>query len=55
VTEALQDLAAAGLVRQGRGQLWVVNRRGLEARACECHMTLKGALNRLIGEAPANA
>jgi CRP-like cAMP-binding protein len=54
VTQALQELSAAGLVRQGRGQVRVINRKGLEARACECHMALKSALNRLIGEAPSN-
>jgi len=54
ITQALRDLTAAGLISQGRGQIRVLNRRGLEARACECYMSLMTTLNRVIGnEAPA--
>jgi CRP-like cAMP-binding protein len=55
VTQALQELTSAGIVRQGRGRVQVLNRKGLEARACECHAALKSTLDRLIGRAPANA
>lgn len=49
VTQALQGLAMAGLIRQGRGQVQVLSRKGLEARACECHAALQSTLDRLIG------
>jgi CRP-like cAMP-binding protein len=49
VTQALQALAAAGLIRQGRGRIEVLNRRGLESRACECHLALRSNIDRLIG------
>jgi CRP-like cAMP-binding protein len=52
VTQALHALVAAGLIRQGRGQVQVINRRGLEARSCECHAALKWTLDRLIGRSP---
>jgi CRP-like cAMP-binding protein len=37
VTEVLGPLQAAGLVSSHRGTLSVVDRRGLEARVCECY------------------
>jgi CRP-like cAMP-binding protein len=49
VTQALQGLAAAGLVRQGRAQIQVLNRAGLVMRACECHDAVKATLDRLLG------
>jgi CRP-like cAMP-binding protein len=53
ITQALRDLTAAGLISQGRGQIRVLNRKGLETRACECYMSLMNTLNRMIGdEAP---
>ncbi|HUO22584.1 MAG TPA: Crp/Fnr family transcriptional regulator [Caulobacteraceae bacterium] len=50
VTQALHELVSARLIRQGRGQVQVLNRRGLEARACECHAALKWTLGRLVGQ-----
>jgi DNA-binding GntR family transcriptional regulator len=50
VTEALRDLAAAGLIRQERGRIQILSRAGLEAQACECYEALQGNLERLIGE-----
>jgi len=53
VTQALRDLTTAGLISQGRAQIRILNRRGLEARACECYLSLLNTLNRVIGdEAP---
>ena len=49
VTQALRELVGAGLIRQGRGQVQVLSRRGLETRACECHRAVKAKLERLIG------
>jgi CRP-like cAMP-binding protein len=52
VTQALRELVGAGLIRQGRGQVQVLSRRGLEMRACECHRAVKATLERLIGWRP---
>lgn len=53
VTQALQELGAAGLVRQRRGRIEVLNRKGLEARACECHAALRATVDRLLGKTAA--
>ena len=37
VTVALGTLQAAGLIRQSRGRVTVVDRAGLEEAACDCH------------------
>ena len=44
VTVVARMLQEAGLIRYHRGQIEIINRRGLEARACECY----GALRRQI-------
>ena len=49
ITQTLRELTSAGLIQQGRGHIRILNRRGLETRACECYMTLLGTLNRVIG------
>lgn len=41
ITEAASKMQAAGLIRYGRGVIQVLNRPGLEARACECYHTVK--------------
>ena len=53
ITQALSDLAGAGLIRRGRGRIDIVDRAGLEARACECYEAVRANLERLIGRAPA--
>ena len=55
ITQALGDLTAAGLIRQGRGRIRILNRKGLEARSCECYATLLTTLHRVIGEDAAPA
>ncbi|HVY33948.1 MAG TPA: Crp/Fnr family transcriptional regulator [Caulobacteraceae bacterium] len=50
ITQALQELAKAGVIRQGHRQVQVLSRRGLEQRACECHGTLQSTLDRLLGK-----
>jgi CRP-like cAMP-binding protein len=50
ITQSLRELTTAGLIRQGRGQIQILNRRGLEARACECYRTLLHTMNRVIGD-----
>ena len=39
VTDHAARLQDEGLIRYARGVIRVLNRRGLEARACECHAT----------------
>lgn len=51
VTEAAQRLQAAGLIRYTRGHIAVLDRPGLEARACECYALLKPDFQRLLPQA----
>ena len=52
ITEALGALAAAGLVRNGRGRSEILDRLRLEAQVCECYGAVQSDLERLIGQAP---
>ena len=52
VTDALKPLQDAGLVRSQRGTISILDRKGLEARACECYLVVKEEYDRLLGEAP---
>jgi len=52
ITEALGALAAAGLVRNGRGRIEILDRPRLEALVCECYGAVQANLERLIGQAP---
>lgn len=53
VTEGAQRLQAAGLIRYSRGHIAVLDRPGLEARACECYALLKQDFQRLLPQTPA--
>lgn len=55
VTEGAQRLQAAGLIRYSRGQIAVLDRPGLEARACECYALLKQDFQRLLPQNPDDA
>ena len=48
VTKAAGQLQAAGLIRYQRGTITVLNRPGLEARACECYRVVKAEFDRLL-------
>jgi Mn-dependent DtxR family transcriptional regulator len=48
VTEVAGKLQAAGLIRYRRGQLRVLDRRGLEATACECYGVIRAEYERLL-------
>jgi CRP-like cAMP-binding protein len=48
VTECALKLQAAGLIRYVRGHIWVLDRAGLEARACECYAVVKREYERLL-------
>jgi CRP-like cAMP-binding protein len=48
VTEAAGSLQNAGLIHYSRGRIDVLNRLGLEARACECYAVVKKEFDRLL-------
>jgi CRP-like cAMP-binding protein len=48
VTEAAGKLQAAGLIRYSRGKITVLDRKGVEARACECYHVVKSEFDRLL-------
>jgi len=48
VTGAAVKLQQAGVIRYTRGRITVVDRRGLEARSCECYAVVKKEFDRLI-------
>jgi len=47
ITQALRDLTAAGLVRQGRRYIEIVDRKGMESRACECYAAVRATAERV--------
>jgi CRP-like cAMP-binding protein len=49
VTIAAGILQRAGLVRYRRGNVTILDRRGLERRACECYRVSKSEFDRLLG------
>jgi Mn-dependent DtxR family transcriptional regulator len=49
VTVAAGHLQADGLIHYHRGQITIVDRAGLEARACECYQVVKAEFERLLG------
>ena len=48
VTEAAGQLQQAGVIRYRRGHIAVLNRSGLESRACECYQVVKKEFDRLL-------
>ena len=48
VTEAALKLQAAGLIRYARGHIKVLDRAGLEKRACECYAVVRSEYERLL-------
>ena len=48
VTEAAGKLQDAGLIRYRRGTITVLDRAGIEGRACECYQVVKTEFNRLL-------
>ncbi len=49
VTVVAGTLQRRGLIRYRRGQITVLNRRGLEKAACECYGVVRGEFDRLLG------
>ena len=50
ITEAAGDLQRAGCIRYRRGHISVVDRTGLELRACECYAVVKTEYERLLAD-----
>ena len=50
ITEAAGRLQQAGFVRSRRGHMTVLDRAGLEARACECYAVVRKELTRLMSD-----
>jgi CRP-like cAMP-binding protein len=49
VTVALHQLEGEGLVRAGRGQILIKDRRRLEVRACACYDIVRRETDRVLG------
>ncbi len=49
VTLAAQKLAARGLIKNTRGTIRILDRKGLEDAACECYEIVNTEYNRLLG------
>lgn len=50
VTSAAGDLQRSGIIFYRRGHITVLERGGLEARACECYAVVKRELGRLLSD-----
>ena len=50
VSEVASHLKHAGLISYHRGRITLLNRTGLEDRACECYAVLRDELQRLLPE-----
>ncbi|MDO9104006.1 MAG: Crp/Fnr family transcriptional regulator [Methylovulum sp.] len=48
VTEAAGKLQQAGFIKYRRGHITVLDRQGLETRACECYQVVKTEFDRLL-------
>lgn len=48
VTEAAGKLQAEGFIQYSRGNIKILNRKGLEKRACECYGVVKKEFDRLL-------
>ncbi len=53
VTEAAGNLQQAGLIEYSRGHITVIDRKGVEARVCECYQVVKTESDRLLPYFPA--
>jgi DNA-binding transcriptional regulator YhcF (GntR family) len=49
VSAAAGGLQRAGLIRYMRGNVTILDRRGLERRSCECYDVSKKEFDRLLG------
>lgn len=51
ITHAVHRLQQAGLIRNTRGKVTILDGPGLEATACECYGVVRGEFERLLGRA----
>ena len=51
ITEAAGQLQQLGFIRYRRGHIAVLDRQGLQSRACECYAVVKTEVSRLLGDA----
>jgi CRP-like cAMP-binding protein len=49
VTDVLRPLQEQGLVRNSRGSITILNRKGLEGACCECYRVVRDEFDRLLG------
>jgi CRP-like cAMP-binding protein len=54
VTEGALRLQKDGLIRYARGRITILDRKGLEARTCECYAVVKREYDRLLPAARAH-
>lgn len=55
ISEASRKLQDGGYIRYRRGNISILDRAGLESRACECYAVVKAEIQRLLQRAPAVA
>jgi CRP-like cAMP-binding protein len=48
ITDAIKKLGTKGLLQNGRGQITILDRPGLESAACECYRTVNEQAHRLL-------
>ena len=48
VTNVLYTLQGRGLIRYNRGKITILDRKGLEAQACECYQRIRDRYDRLM-------
>jgi hypothetical protein len=49
VTDVLLPLQGAGLIRNQRGRITILDREGLEGHSCECYRVVEEEFARLFG------
>ena len=55
VSAAASKLQSGGYIRYRRGNISILDRAGLESRACECYAVVRAEIQRLLQRAPAVA
>jgi CRP-like cAMP-binding protein len=48
VSTITRNLQKAGFIKQGRGEIKIMNRAGLESASCECYETVRRTFERLL-------
>lgn len=48
VTMVAHDLQRAGLIRYSRGKITILDKRGLEAKSCECYRVVREQINHFL-------